>query len=200
MSSTNSSVRLTLLSYATFNYHIPIHDHSWRQHQWKQTEMMVALASLALQSAKKLFQKGNLENKCVILTLSGADVRARSVGIDPYTFWGLYRFFSRTFPYCPQTVKLNHSVLSGSDGGSLWRLLCSLVHPKTQHLKSLFGADSVYLQQLQQVISNGGGRPQLLTQGCVYAYRAASQMGGTFSPQWREQRENLKQLILRDGL
>ncbi len=54
---------------------------------------MVALASLALQSVKKLFQKGNLENKRVILTLSGADVRARSVGIDPYTYWGLYQFF-----------------------------------------------------------------------------------------------------------
>ncbi len=38
---------------------------------------MVALASLALQSAKKLFQKGNLENKRVILTLSGADIPAR---------------------------------------------------------------------------------------------------------------------------
>ncbi len=70
----------------------------------------------------------------------------------------------------------------------------SLVHPKTQLLKSLFGAA---FQQLQQIISNGGG-PQLLTQGCVY--RAASHMGGTFSPQWREQRENLKQLILRDCL
>ncbi len=38
MSSTTSSDRLTLLSYATFNYQIPIHDHSgstWRQHQWK---------------------------------------------------------------------------------------------------------------------------------------------------------------------
>ncbi len=93
MSSTNSSDRLTLLSYATFNHHIPIHNHSWRQHQWKQTETMVALASLALQSAKKLFQKGNLENKRVILTLSGADVRAQSVGVDPYTYWGLYRFF-----------------------------------------------------------------------------------------------------------
>ncbi len=85
MSSTNSSDRLTLLSYATFNHHIPIHDHSWRQHQWIQTEM-VALTSLALQSAKKLFQKGNLENKHVILTLSGADVHARSIGIDPYTY------------------------------------------------------------------------------------------------------------------
>ncbi len=103
---------------------------------------MVALASLALQSAKKLFQKGLLENKRVILTLSGADVRAQSVGIDPYMFWRLYRFFSGTFP---QKMKLNHS---GSDGGSLWRLLCSLVHPKTQHLKSLFGTDIVYLQQL----------------------------------------------------
>ncbi len=66
-------------------------------------------------------------------------------------------------------MKLNHSVLSGSDGGSLWRLLCSFVHPKTQHLKILFGADIVYLQQ--QVISNDGDGPQLLTQGCVYAYR-----------------------------
>ncbi len=47
---------------------------------------MVALASLALQSAKKIFQKGNLDNKCVILTLSRADVRAQSVGIDPYTY------------------------------------------------------------------------------------------------------------------
>ncbi len=39
---------------------------------------MVALASLALQSAKKLFHEGNLENKTVIVTLSGADVCARS--------------------------------------------------------------------------------------------------------------------------
>ncbi len=58
---------------------------------------MVALASLALQSAKKLFQKGNLENKRVTLTLSGADVHAQSVGIDLYTYWGLYHFFSGTF-------------------------------------------------------------------------------------------------------
>ncbi len=58
---------------------------------------MVALASLALQSAKKLFQKGNLENKRMILTLSGADIRAWSVGIDPYTFWGLDRFFPGHF-------------------------------------------------------------------------------------------------------
>ncbi len=54
---------------------------------------MVALASLASHSAKKLFQKGILENKHVILTLSGADVRARSVGIDPYTYWGRTDFF-----------------------------------------------------------------------------------------------------------
>ncbi len=42
---------------------------------------MVALASLALQSAKKLFRKGNLENKRMTLTFSGADVSTRSVGI-----------------------------------------------------------------------------------------------------------------------
>ncbi len=149
---------------------------------------MVALASLALQSAKRLFQKGNLENKRVILTLSGADVRAQSFGIDLYTYWGLYRFFPG---HLLRQWNLT-TVSSGSDGGSLWRLLCLLVQPKTQHLKSLFGADIVYLQQLQQVISNDGGGPQLLTQGCVYAYRAASLMGETFSPRWREQRENLK--------
>ncbi len=54
---------------------------------------MVALSSLALQSAKKLFQKGNLENKSMILTLSGAYIRTQSVGqsvgIDSYTYWGL---------------------------------------------------------------------------------------------------------------
>ncbi len=59
---------------------------------------MVALASLALQSAKMLFRKGNLENKCVILTLSGADIRARSVGIDPLHVLGTLQIFSRTFP------------------------------------------------------------------------------------------------------
>ncbi len=107
MSSTNSSDRLALLSDATFNYHIPIHDHSWRQHQWIQTETMVALASLALQGAKKLFQK---DNKHMILTLSGDDVHARSVGIDPYSYWGLNQFFSRIFP---QKMKLNHSVHNG---------------------------------------------------------------------------------------
>ncbi len=97
MISTNSSNRLTLISYETFNYHIPIHDHSWRQHQWKQTETMVALASLALQSAKKLFQKGNLENKHMILTLSGADNYAHSVGIDAHRDWELHRFFPGHF-------------------------------------------------------------------------------------------------------
>ncbi len=38
MSWTTSSDRLTLLLYATFKYHIPIHDRSWRPHQWKQTD------------------------------------------------------------------------------------------------------------------------------------------------------------------
>ncbi len=154
---------------------------------------MVALASLVLildLRAKKLFQKGNLKNKCVILTLSGADVHAQSLGIDSYTYWGLYRLFPGHFL---RQWNLTTAAL-------MERLWCSLVHPRTQHLKSLFGANIVYLQQLQQVISNGGGRPQLLTHGCVYAYGAASQMGGTFSPQWREQRENLKLLILRDLL
>ncbi len=80
-----SSDRLILLSYAIFNYHIHIYDYSsstWGQHQWKQTETMVALATLALQSAKELLQKGNLKTKYDALTLSGADVCARNLGID----------------------------------------------------------------------------------------------------------------------
>ncbi len=65
MSSTTSSDRLTLLSYATFNDHIPIHDHSgstWRQHQWKQAETMIALAiSLTeCQEARKAIWKTNV--------------------------------------------------------------------------------------------------------------------------------------------
>ncbi len=93
--------------------------------------------------------------------------------------YGTLLIFSGIFP---SKMKFNHSVL-GSDEGRLCRLLCSLVHPKTQHLKSLFGADIVYLQQLQQVISNGTGGPQLLTQGCVYANRAESVTNGRdFSP------------------
>ncbi len=193
MSSTNSSDRLTLLSYASFNHHIPIHDHSWRQHQWIQAETMVALASLALQSVKPLserqFGKQTRDTYFVWSWRSRTKLWYWSLHV-----LGLYRFFPG---HLLRQWNLT-TASSGSDGGSLWRLLCSLVHPKTQHLKSLFGADIVYLQQLQQVISNGG--PQLLTQGCVYAYRAASQMGGIFSPWWREQRENLKQLILRDCL
>ncbi len=118
-------------------------------------------------------------------TLSGDDVRAWSIDIDPYKNWGLNR--------CFWDISLDNETQC------LWRLLYSLVHPKTQHLKSLFGADIVYLQQLQQVISNGGG-PRLLTEDCVYAYRAASQMGLTFYPRWREQRGNLKPLVLRDCL
>ncbi len=97
MSSTNWSDRLTLLSYATFNHHIPIHDHSWRPLQWKQTETMVALASLALQSAKKLFQKGNLENKRIILCLEQTFVHEALVLI-PTRIGDFFSIFSGTFP------------------------------------------------------------------------------------------------------
>ncbi len=118
------------------------------------TEAMVALASFSQEAlSERQFGKQTRDS------LSGAEVRARSVGIDPYMYWGLNRFFPGHF--------LRQWNLT-SDGGSLWRLLCSLVPPKTQHLKSFFGVDIVYLQQLHQVIHNGGGGPQLLTQGCVY--------------------------------
>ncbi len=81
-----SSDRHLYASYAFFNYRIPIYDRSgstWRHHQWKQAETMVALATLPLQSAKKLFQKGNLKTKYEALTLSGSDVCTQSVCIDP---------------------------------------------------------------------------------------------------------------------
>ncbi len=90
------------------------------------TETMVALASLALESGKKLFQKGNLERKRVTLTLSGANDRIQRVFIDSYTYWGL---FSRTFP---QTMKLNHSVLV-SDGGSRFKICISHIHNYTEY-------------------------------------------------------------------
>ncbi len=42
---------------------------------------MVALTTLALRSDKKLFQKGNLKTKNE--ALCGANVRTRSIGLDP---------------------------------------------------------------------------------------------------------------------
>ncbi len=80
-------------------------------------------------------------------------------------YWSLNigdQFFSGKFH---SKIKFIHSFLSRSDGGSLWRLLCSLVHPKTQHLKCLFGTDIKKNSNKKKKHSNGG--PLLLTQGCV---------------------------------
>ncbi len=98
------------------------------------TETMVALASLALQSAKKLFQKGNMEKKCVTLTLSGADIHVRSVGIDSYMYWGLCRFFPGYF-----LRQWNLTTVSSAQMEGVYR--DANVRPKTQCLKCLFGAD-----------------------------------------------------------
>ncbi len=138
-------------------------------------------------SAKKIFQKGNLENKSVILTLSGAGVHAQSVGIDSYMYWELYRFIPGHF-----LKQWNITTVSSAQMEESMETPMFLSASQNTTLEKPL-LEIVYLQQLQQVISNDGGGPQLPTQGCVYAYRAASQMGGTFSPQWREQRENLKQ-------
>ncbi len=143
---------------------------------------MVALASLVMildLRAKKLFQKGNLKNKCVILTLSGADVRAQSLGIDSYTYWGLYRLF-------PGHFLRQWNLTTVSSAAQMER--CSLVHPKTQHLKRLFGANIVYLQQLQQVISNGGDGPQLLTNKLLTCLWGSITNGRDFFPSvtWTE--------------
>ncbi len=149
MSLTNSSDGLALLS--TFHHHIPIHDHS-------PVKTMVALASLALQSAKKLFQNGSLENKSVILTLSGAVV------LIP-THIGDFTDFDSAL---------------GSDGGSLWRLICSLMHPETQHCLAL----TLYISSSYSKCSVM--EADRVTQGCVY--RAASLMGGTFPETARSER------------
>ncbi len=84
MSSTTSSDQLTLLSYATFNYHIPIHDHSdstWRQQQWKQAETMIAL-TISLTECQEALSERQFEKKRMKFTLSGADVHVQSIGID----------------------------------------------------------------------------------------------------------------------
>ncbi len=98
----------------------------------------MALASLTLQSAKKLFQKSNLSNKRVTRTLSGADVRARSVVIDAYMYWGLYWFLPGHFL---RQCNLNSASSTQMEGVYRDSYVRSLMHPKTQHLKSLFGAD-----------------------------------------------------------
>ncbi len=60
MNSTTSSDQLTLLSYGTFYYHIPIYDPSGctlRQHQWKQAETMIALAISLTQCQEALSER-----------------------------------------------------------------------------------------------------------------------------------------------
>ncbi len=116
MSSTNSSDRLKLLSYATFNYHIPIHDHSWRQHHRKQTETTVALASLALRVPRSSFRKTICKTNAWHLLCLELTFAHEALVLIPTHYGDFTDFFSRTLP---QTMKLNLSVLS-SDEGSLW--------------------------------------------------------------------------------
>ncbi len=56
-----------LFSYATFNYHIPIYDHS---------EAMIALA-ISLTECQEALSEGQFGKQRVILTLSGADVHTK---------------------------------------------------------------------------------------------------------------------------
>ncbi len=53
-----SSSPLHIAFIGHFYCHIDHSGNTCRHHQWKQAETMVALATLALQSAKQLFQKG----------------------------------------------------------------------------------------------------------------------------------------------
>ncbi len=120
MSSTTSSDRLALLSYTTFNYHIPIHDHSdstWRQHQWKQAERMIALA-FGLTEWSSLEGQFGIHMILTYFVCSWRSRTKRSYWILSKTFRELYRFFSGIFPF---KIKFNHSDL-GSNGGRLWQL------------------------------------------------------------------------------
>ncbi len=143
---------------------------AYRQQQktgTSQAETRVALASLALKSTKKLFQKGNLENKIwrVIPNLSGANVCAQSVGIDP----------SFRIKLCGNPA-LNWRSFVGQ----------SCVKWLPQSYYRTFGTDIVYLQQQEN--SNGG--LLLLTQGCVYANCAEIVTNGQdFSLQGHQRRD-----------
>ncbi len=73
-----------------------------------------SLSVISLTECQEAFQKGNLENKHVILTFTVADDHARSV--DSYMYWDFPDFWGGTFSL---TMKPNRSVLSDSDGGSI---------------------------------------------------------------------------------
>ncbi len=94
MSSINWSDRLTFLSYATLNYS---YSRSLMKTASVKTDRDNGIFSIISLTE---FQEALSEGKCVkrvTLTLSGADVRARRVGINSYTYWGLYRFFQEHF-------------------------------------------------------------------------------------------------------
>ncbi len=84
MSSTTASDQLTLLSYATFNYHIPIHDHSdstWRQQQWKQAETMIAL-TISLTECQEALSERQFEKKTHETYFVWSWRYVQSIGID----------------------------------------------------------------------------------------------------------------------
>ncbi len=157
---------------------------------------MIALATLALQSAKKLFQKGNLVNKIwhVILTLSGADIHAQSIGIDPsfriklcenpalnwpwfmrqsgvkwlaQTYRGLYQLFRLRWRESIETPMFVGASQSTTLVMPLWRWHCINYSKKTVIVDCCFSRRAVSMLIRQR----------------------ASQMGGDFSLWWRQGRE-----------
>ncbi len=128
MSSTNSNDRLTLLSYATFNHHIPIHDHSWAA-PVKTGRDDGSFSIISLTECQEALSEGQFGKQ----TRDTYFVWSRHSRTKCW-YWSLHVLGTLPFFFWifPQKMKLNHSVHNGSDGGSLWRLLCSLVHPKTQ--------------------------------------------------------------------
>ncbi len=74
-----------------------------------------------------------------------------------------------------------------------WLYRPTLVHPKTQHL--FFKASLALTVYISPVMAD---RCFSLRAVFMLIGQRASQMGGTFPPRWREQRENLKQLFWRD--
>ncbi len=139
INTTNSSNRLTLLSFTMFKHHNPVHDHSCRQHQWDDGSFSI----ISLTECQEALSEG----QCVKQTRDTYFVWSWRSHTKRW-YWALHIFrtlliFSGTFP---QTMKLNGKPFS--------------------HLKLSF--DYPWISPAATASNQLWRRTQLLTQGCVY--------------------------------
>ncbi len=66
-----------------------------------------------------------------------------------------YTYLDRFWGASPWKMKVIHSVLSSSDVGRKWRLLCSALHPNTEHGDC---CETLLMLQLLERGKNGGQR------------------------------------------